>query len=309
MPDAPDTTISTNLVDYARDRLDRLADQVDHTLEAADVDSVHALRVASRRLNECLVVMQPWLRRGSVRKARRGLRELRDALRNVRDLDVLQMSLSSPPPMLDAGKLAQLEGLLTRRREREMQSSLKALKNTRPNSIVRICRDLVREFREEFDDAEQTLADRFTVLFRELADDLLAADPRNPNSDDLHETRIRVKRTRYCLELAQRVGVIPEDGLAEQLSLLQDATGHWNDQLIAARWISRIATRRNSLANETDWAHGLLEYAAHRVAAARDDRRQICERWPTIETGLRAAPLYQSAEACPGPSHDPAVTS
>ncbi len=309
MNEAPDATFSSNLVDFARDRLDRLGDQVEKTLNAADVDSVHALRVASRRLNECLVVMQPWICRRGVRAARRGLRQLRDAFRKVRDLDVLQMSLSSPPPMLDAGKLAQLEGLLTRRRERELQSGLKDLKRAHPTSVVRNCRDLFREFRDEFDDAEQTLADRFTVLFRELADGLLAADPRHPEGGDLHETRIRVKRTRYCLELAQRIEIIPETGLAERLTELQDATGHWNDQLIAARWISRIATRRSALANETAWSRALLEYAAHRVAAAEEDRRLICERWPAIEAGIRSAPLYQSAEASPNPATAPAVTS
>lgn len=309
MSDAPEMTFSTKLVAFASDRLDRLSDQIDNTTQSADVDSVHALRVASRRLNECLVVMRPWLCRRDVRSARRGLHNLRDALREVRDLDVLQMSLSSPPPMLDAGKLAHLEGLLTKRRERERQFAMKALKRARPNAVVRRCRDLFREFCEEFDDAEQTLADRFTVLFRGLADDLLAADPRQSDGGDLHETRIRVKRARYCLELAHRVGVLSDAGLAERLTQLQDTTGHWNDQLIAARWISRIATRRSVLAKESAWSRALLEYAAHRVAAAEDDRRLICDRWPEIDAAVRAASLYQSAEASPAPSHDPAVTS
>lgn len=309
MPEAPVTTYSVSLVAYARDRLDRLGDQLEKTIQSADVDSVHALRVASRRLNECLVIMRPWLCRRAVRSARRGLRAIRDAFREVRDLDVLQLSLSSPPPMLDAGKLAHLEGLLTKRRERELQSGLKAVKRARPASVIRRCRDLFREFRDEFDDAEQTLADRFTVNFRELADDLLAADPRQPEGGDVHETRIRIKRARYCLELAHRIGVLPDPSLAERLTQLQDATGHWNDQLIAARWISRIATRRGILANETAWSRALLEYAAHRVAAAEDDRRLISERWPAVEAAVKAAPLYQSAEASPEPSPDPAVTS
>src|SRR5262249_14447238 len=135
MPAAQDASFSEKLISHAFDRLDRLRDQLDAALASGEVDAVHGTRVASRRLNEALLVMSPWLNRAELRMARRGLRKLRNAFRKVRDLDVLQMSLAQPPPGLDPGSLAQLEGFLTRRREKALAKSVRKAGRIGPDQL------------------------------------------------------------------------------------------------------------------------------------------------------------------------------
>jgi len=297
MSQAQDASFSDKLIAYAQDRLDRLHEQCESALASGDVDAVHATRVASRRLNEALVVMRPWLDRGDVKIARRGLRALRNCFREVRDLDVLQMSLAQSTPGLDPGSLAQLEGVLTRKRERVLAASTRDAGRVNPSRLVRQVGRLCERFERRFDDAQDRLSARLAAQFQKLATVVLAHDPRGADSGDLHFIRIRVKRARYCAELANRVGALSDDSLVQALTEMQEHTGRWNDHLNAARWISRIARGRDTLARQTVWSLRLLEYAVQRLQAADAERRLVHERWPAFDAAIRASSWFRGAES------------
>ncbi len=296
MSQAQDASFSDSLVAYAQDRLDRLNDQCDAAMLSGDVDAVHATRVASRRLNEVLVVMRPWLDRGDVKVARRGLRALRNCFREVRDLDVLQMSLAQATSGLDPGSLAQLEGVLTRKRDRVLASATRDAHRLAPSRLVRQVGRLCERFERRFDDAQEQLGERLAAQFQKLAAVVLAHDPRSADSCDLHFIRIRVKRARYCAELANRVGALADESLVETLTNMQEHTGRWNDHLNAARWISRIARGRDTLARQTGWSLRLLEYAVQRLQAADSERRLVHESWPAFDAAIRATAWFRGAQ-------------
>lgn len=291
MSSAADGSFSSKLLEYTNDRLERLAEQTRIAIASGEVEAVHALRVASRRLNEPLLVMRPWLRDRDVRNARRLLRRTRAAFRRVRDLDVLQMSLAKPLD-LDAGTLAQLEGLLTKQRERALARAVRRVERLSVANCVRAVRRLLRDYCDAFDDDQDALVDGLAARFNRLASGLLAHDPRSPQSGDLHDARIRVKRCRYTLELGHRIEATDDAGLIQQLTDAQDMLGQWNDHLVAAKWISRIATRRTVLTRETTWGRSLLEYAARRVEAAERQRLAVLERWPLLESALRTCAWF-----------------
>jgi CHAD domain-containing protein len=69
-------------------RLRRLAYQVARASKSADIESVHDLRVAIRRLAQCLRVFDQFFPHGQTRKIRRALKEMAGLASEVRDQDV-----------------------------------------------------------------------------------------------------------------------------------------------------------------------------------------------------------------------------
>jgi len=78
--------------DYARLQaavlLRRLAFQVDRAAKLGDADSVHDLRVASRRFSRCLRVFGQFFPERAWRKIRRDITGLMDVAGAVRDCDI-----------------------------------------------------------------------------------------------------------------------------------------------------------------------------------------------------------------------------
>ena len=68
--------------------LRRLAFQVNRASRCGDADSIHDLRVAIRRLSQCLRVFAQFFPGGSAKKVRRQLRGLMRIAGEVRDRDI-----------------------------------------------------------------------------------------------------------------------------------------------------------------------------------------------------------------------------
>jgi CHAD domain-containing protein len=68
--------------------LRRFAFQVSRAARSGDADSIHDLRVATRRLSRCLRVFSQFYPDRSWKKIRRELADLRDRAGAVRDLDI-----------------------------------------------------------------------------------------------------------------------------------------------------------------------------------------------------------------------------
>lgn len=300
-------SLPVQLVEYAQDRAGRLRDCLSSALDVGDVDSIHDLRVASRRLYEPLELMTPWLGRGEVRRTQHQLKRIREAYRTVRDLDVLQTSLCSAPasPLLEANDLAQLEGQFTRRRQREFEHTRRPDKRTDPKGAAGVVKRACDRFLKAFRDSEAALIQVIQDRFHSAAAALAAQDPRRLENSDLHPVRISVKRLRYCVEMATRLQVRRDDDLIRELVELQELLGHWNDQMVAARWVSRVARRRRFLISQTAWSARLLEYAAARARSGDEDRARLLERWPRLllqlELSLGTRPASASVASAPTP--------
>src|SRR5437867_1740435 len=112
----PENDSPSSLIDYVEKHLKRFSTNLEKAIESGDVEAVHDLRVASRRLTEPLKMLAPWMDKGRIKVTLRSLRKARRAFRKVRDLDVVQASVCNGAP-LDSTDLAPLEGILTRRRQ------------------------------------------------------------------------------------------------------------------------------------------------------------------------------------------------
>jgi CHAD domain-containing protein len=85
-PAAP--TLRRHVEQLAANRLRRLAYAVGRAAKSADSEAVHDLRVAIRRLAQCLRVIEQFFPRDKTRKIRRSLKEMVDLASEVRDRDV-----------------------------------------------------------------------------------------------------------------------------------------------------------------------------------------------------------------------------
>ena len=290
MNEGEDRGTASLLAAYVQKQLKRYEKNLAAAQKSGEVDAVHDVRVATRRLAEPLGLMGLGLGRKAVEKERRLLRKTRRALRKVRDLDVLQKSLMENPTGggLEPTDLAQVEGILTQRREKALSKARGSWARLDSNRLVRRVDKLAEEYGDLMREGlDEDLARRVKALFLQRAERLVARDPRRPESVDLHETRICVKRLRYATELMRDTQVRTDQELIDSLAKIQERLGHWNDDLVAARMIARIAQKMSSLVEQPAWAARLLAYSAERARSAEAGRLAILQEWPQVDNALR----------------------
>ena len=275
---------------YQTEQLKRFRAKLSQAIATGDTEAVHDLRVASRRLHDALEVMGAYVGRKRVCQVQRSLKRIRRAFREVRDLDVLRISLCDAWGSGEAAAnvQAEVEAVLARRRERASAAANRVGRRPklveRVESVPGLCQAFARFARRNPAPLEEELKN----MLRRRAAALLQEDPREEDTD-LHAVRIRVKQMRYCAQLLEECGCLPAGMLTESLVQMQDVLGHWNDQIVATRILSRLAGRWRMISAKTAVSVRLLEYATLRAQAALDDRRKVGEQWPALADVVRAS--------------------
>jgi CHAD domain-containing protein len=293
---APDTS---SLARYQHEQLNRLRENLRQAMTTGDTDAVHDLRVASRRLHNGLEVMEARLGRKRVRRAQRSLKRVRKAFREVRDLDVLRASLGAAPESgsLEPNALAEVEAILTSRRERAMAVAKRAGNEPKLTKELASIENLICLLASDAEGEPALVEEQLTDMLRQRATALLQKDPFE-ETNNLHETRIRVKQMRYCVQLLTDCGALDAAELVEELTAMQGLLGHWSDQIVAARTFSRIAGRWRLLTGYTAISEKLLAHAAARAGASLQDRQKVLQRWPALTVVLKkSVPGLDGGEA------------
>lgn len=262
-------------------RFEEMCEYRTAALEGTDIEGVHDMRVASRRLRSALRDFTPLLRRGKrLDAARAALKRLADALGAVRDEDVaihaLEHLKTAAPPEAQAG----LDEYVAERRERRERARAdlfvaldeRAIEEARgllARALTGKARGAKKETGADFGAALGAVADR---LWRELSE--LSQSLYRPNkAKRLHEMRIAAKRLRYALELLHccRRGGAPKE-LAAAVADLQGELGDlhdcdvWADDLSAQLAGARLSVARRRAAV---WLLGhFAEKRAHHYVAA-----------------------------------------
>lgn len=251
-----------------------------------DVEAVHDLRVAARRLRSAVALLADTPDGKRARRADRSLRELARTAGRGRDLDVGLAILEGIPHGVDPGTAKLLRSLRSSR-ARARVLSREALLDL---DVARLRRDLralaaaTRLDREGFASRHEALARREEVtMARELA-----AARGGREADALHGARRAARRLRYAAELA---------GLMEGAN--SDAAGRWR----------RIQTQLGDIQDRrvlADWLSSRLRLAAGKRdrllagAAARALRRVRRDAARLSRAFLSASPS-RSAEPTPLP--------
>jgi CHAD domain-containing protein len=290
MEQRTDQDYAKHLITYIERQQKRFCSNLAKSLETGDVEAVHDVRVASRRLTEPLRLLGRWTGRRAADRVIDTLKRSRRAFRSVRDLDVVLASLcdDSQAGRMNPEDMAQLEGILAGRRERALRKARRSAEKLNPNEAIAELDDLLAAFKKRIDErADEHVLQGVDDLVSRWMGRLRDKDPRRSNSADLHETRLCVKQLRYAAELRRDIESREEDRLVSALAEVQEVLGQWNDKLTTASRVSRIARKAESLSTQSAWAAGLLECAAQRARAAEEDRCRINAKWQEFEDSLR----------------------
>ncbi|HEV3470977.1 MAG TPA: CHAD domain-containing protein [Pyrinomonadaceae bacterium] len=287
-------------------------------LEGADIEGVHDMRVASRRLRSALRDFVPRLRRGKrLDAAREALERLADALGAVRDEDVaihaLEKLKEEAPPEAVAG-VEEYAGERRARRERARAELADAIGEAAVEEARRLlARALQGKGPKKGDDGADFAAAQRAVV-RRLWGELGELSPslhRPYKTRRLHKMRIAAKRLRYALELFE---CCRRDGEAKSLAgEVADMQGELGDLHDCDVWAEDLGGQlgggdgRAALSEERKRAvvwllgHFVQKRAAHYRAALtlwHDwERGRAFEA--RLESALRPAPAPDITEEQP----------
>ena len=187
---------------------------------------VHRLRTTIRRIESLFAFAQPELSRKEA-KALEDLTTLRRRAGRVRDLDVQLGLLDAIGNTSTAADRRLLDGLLRRKRDKQMERLSTVVAEAREQRIRALFDAVVAQAAEAPLLLDES-AEPFERAKRELQE--LAAEyaPQTmPKAGALHEIRIRLKKIRYLAEVSEESPDQKEFLMA--IKSAQDTLGAWHD--------------------------------------------------------------------------------
>jgi CHAD domain-containing protein len=218
---------------------DKLLAREDAVIKGEDIEDIHQMRVATRRLRASLQVVRGVYDPKLIRRYRRGLRRIAERLGAVRDGDVFIEHVTSYHAALPEADRAQLDALIAAVREERAHARKQLLADLQSKRYHKLKRDfaafLTTPGAGTLDSPEPGVVERVrdfagSAIWRryELWRAYEEVLP-NAESETLHQARIAGKRLRYTLEFfADALGphvdqaLAPLIGLQENLGALQD---------------------------------------------------------------------------------------
>lgn len=210
-----------------------------------DIEFVHDMRVATRRMRSALRLLGPYYKRKKVKQLLKSLRWLARLLGDVRDLDVLLHDLHKRDPIglqhpITVANLA---------RERAHRRLSDALYSPRFEHLVTLLLDFALDARDPLEGgAPSPVEVRHVVpvlihqaLSNVRAFDSLLDDTTMPSFETLHALRIAFKGLRYITAYFKDVLGNSVEAFISELKTVQDHLGTMNDAVVFADYLAAHA--------------------------------------------------------------------
>lgn len=319
-----------NIVDGAllvlRTRLDEMSGLREKALDWSDIEGVHDMRVASRRLRSAARDFAPYFRRRDLRPWRAEVKVVADALGQVRDQDVALVALENlardAPPEVTQG----LAGFINHHRQQLAEARAKlapviseeALANLRASVIAALERaaQVQQTAAQSWPSFQHAGRDIILQRWQELA--ALSDSLYHPHATKpLHDMRIAAKRVRYAVELFSQCCGESMTAFAKEISEMQSSLGEVHDcdlwleefgQFLSRRPGSQpeAAATQNSEVNEKAWRAAAVWLLRHFIQARTKHFRAALARWHKWETSEFGTRLAERLNA--GPATGQATT-
>ena len=211
----------------------------DGSRSGEDIESVHRMRVAIRRMRTLFRLIGAHYRPGTVDGYQRGLRRVARALGAVRDLDVLILDLQAFAATLPAEEQIELAAVISllEKRRADYRVRLNALFDSK--QYGRFLRRCERLFKKRGRGARPIKQREFPHQVRHVLPVLLhdrmarvkAYDTVLPAAEDtiLHALRVEFKQLRYALEFFQPILGSPAGAFLQQVKAIQEILGRISD--------------------------------------------------------------------------------
>jgi len=253
-----------------------------------DIEALHDMRVAVRRLRAALSLFKPFLPPEILVK-REDLRWLARTLGNVRDLDVQIVAFSGWSDRLDASDAADLQPLLDevrRRRTVAREQMLAALDSERYEHFITSFTELLAQPIDATNACAALDVAPDLILRRQRRFARRAAKiKRHASPEAIHAVRIEAKRLRYALEFFKPLYGKGAAAYIRRLVEVQDLLGAHQDAVVAVDQLRGLASGLNSLPGPTLFVMGRI------AERSMTDARELRVQFPKTYRALGAKPL------------------
>lgn len=286
------------IAELARRTLRRFFDKMLAREEAVskdeDIEDVHQMRVATRRLRAALQTVEGVFEPDIIRRYRKGLRRIAQSLGAVRDGDVFLEHLHTHRDTLPEDERPALDTLIA------------TVTTERANARRALLDDLAskryRAFKREFGEFLSTPGagalpppePGVTQRVRDFAGSAIwrryelwrAYETILPNGDDatLHQARIAGKRFRYTLEFFAEVLGERVDTVLDPLIALQECLGDLQDGVTAREHMAALG-----LADDA----GAQAYLATRTTERAPKLAELPRLWDRVDSGTYRRRLFE----------------
>ena len=241
-------------------------------------DSVHQMRVASRRLRSTLQAYPAILPKPATEHLRAELKWLGEVLGKVRDNEVLSDYLLTRLASLPAEQVlgpaqARTRGHFSPREASERETALDAMNSARYYALIAEVDRLIADpplTAAAAEPAGKALPKAIGRTYRRTRRRMRYARRTASGAGHdtaLHETRKAAKRARYAAEAAQPALGKKARRFSKRMKAVQSALGDHHDAVIARAAVREIGVRAH-LAGENAYTFGLLSERAARDADA-----------------------------------------
>lgn len=272
-------------------QLDRMKRHEAGSRTGEDIESVHQMRVAIRRMRSLFMLVGGYYKPKTVEKYSRDLRRIARALGRIRDLDVLIHDLEAFRPSLTEGDQAALDQVIERldSRRSEHREGLNALFDSKfyarfLRQFARLCKKPGRGAAPVPNlEAPHQLRHVLPILLHERLARVRAYDTVLPASEDtiLHALRVEFKQLRYALEFFQPLLGSTTDSFLREAKEMQEILGRINDIAVFSDYMSGL----KKLSPEQ--AALVQGYLADRDQALVALRLRFEEQWASFNTRAR----------------------
>ncbi|WP_051571316.1 CYTH and CHAD domain-containing protein [Cryptosporangium arvum] len=285
-------SVGVVVVDHLREQVATIL-EYDPRVRRDEPDSVHKMRVATRRLRSALRTFKSVVDRDATRPVGDELKWLAGVLGGARDLEVLRESLdrkidATPDELVVGPVRARVTGHLAHQQAEARERVLEALNSKRYFALLDALDELAGNppLTPAADDpAARALPTTLRRGHRRVAREIGAAatlPPGERRDHLLHEARKSAKRARYAAEASQpALGKVAKK-FAGAMEGVQEDLGAHQDSVVARQVLRQLGMQAH-LAGENGFTFGLLHRGEQALADA------VEERIPAVRRAVRAA--------------------
>jgi CHAD domain-containing protein len=253
-------SVKNKLLKLAHKRLERFVTLFPKALVSDETDTIHDLRVWSRRLQQTFRVIVPKPAPPKARKLIRTLRKVRRAFGTCRNLDVSIDLIEQKRHEAGAAMVRQSwemvrEALATQRGAEILQARQKIARHDIV-AFVNRAQVLIESGDvepESIEKLQQTVWDSLKDW-----DNAFVVAREDRSVDNLHALRIAGKRLRYRAEFLADLGGGPLKPAVKGVKELQTWLGDWHDRCVLLEHVANFIGRPNFLVNHPDIGRTLL---------------------------------------------------
>jgi len=263
------------------------------TIEGKDLEFLHDMRVATRRIRAALRLFRDELGNDQAGRLRSELGWLGKLLGSARDLDVLSLRLPTELERVEADPVsaARILELVGARRLKARADLEAALESERYRDLLDELEDLAGppggHTKSSLRGAREVAARRCIKAVRRVLRWRKGEDPAL-SADALHRLRIDFKQLRYTCEFFLDVFRVESRSALRRIVAFQDCLGAHQDAVVAMQLVELLGTSLDEDLGEDRAVllllGGLLQVARQDAAQARAQFRQM---WPKLPKRLR----------------------